>query len=107
MFRLSGRSKSRKYSAGKGRSASAVLRRVRIVKNESRLHQAFLVIEREAGEIEEALWIHDYLDAFVIEHCVGRARLGFKLELITEAGTTTAEDTQAEITFDTLLFKRL
>src|SRR5258708_4170879 len=102
MLRCSGRSKKRKYSAGKGCSATAALGCMGIIEDETGLHQALFVVQRKAGEIEEAFRIHDHSYAFVVEGFVRRTSLGLELELIAEARTTAAQDAQAEITLDTL-----
>src|SRR6185312_8284609 len=89
-----------------GSPAAAALLRIRILKNEPGLHQRFLVIEREAVEIENTFRIDEDLNAIEIEHLVLRPRLRVELELIAQSRAPAAENAQTQPALRPHLFKR-
>src|SRR5579872_3071009 len=88
-------------------AAAAVLLGVGILEHKARLHQRFLVIERHAVEIKQALGIDDDLHAVKFEYLVGRTLFGIKPELVAQARAAAAKHAETQHSLDTLLGESL
>src|SRR3954471_4158243 len=65
-------------------SATAGLLCVRVDEHEALLHERFLIIERQAGEIDERLRVNEDADIAELEDAVALARLRVELDLVAQ-----------------------
>src|SRR5207248_5081217 len=91
-----GMSEPHTHLARKRRSAPAGLTRVRIHKNESLLHQCFLIIEGHSVQIDERFRVHEKSDVPELKNAVTFARLRVEPNVVAQARASAALNTHAQ-----------
>src|SRR5579871_198391 len=79
-----------------GRPTAAAFLCMRVLKDEARVDQGILPIERHTVKIHKAFGVYVDVHVVISEDVIGRARLGIEFELIAQPGAAAAQDTEAQ-----------